>query len=317
MHYRVLGKTSIKVSEIGFGAWVIGTSMYGDLDREYSVKLIKTALDLGVNVFDTADMYGDGLSEKVLGEVLRGYDVNVFTKVGYEVGKLVNGRHVQNFSVNYIVNAVRESFRRLGRRITLLQLHNPPISVIRDKELHRALLKLVDEGYIEYLGVALGPETNVLSEGLVAIDEGYEAIMFVFNILEQEPGRTLIRRGMENAVGLITRVPHASNVLTDRQEMNFGSRDHRSLRDRDWLVRAVEFTNTRVRPIAKSLGMDLETLAIKYVLTYPINTVMVTATSIDELVKYVKAADGNYLNSDVIKTLEKLYAEFTEPIAVK
>jgi predicted aldo/keto reductase-like oxidoreductase len=66
MHYRVLGKTSIKVSEIGFGAWVIGTSMYGDLDREYSVKLIKTALDLGVNVFDTADMYGDGLSEKVL-----------------------------------------------------------------------------------------------------------------------------------------------------------------------------------------------------------------------------------------------------------
>jgi len=317
MHYRVLGKTGIKVSEIGFGAWVIGTSMYGDLDREYSVKLIKTALDLGVNVFDTADMYGDGLSEKMLGEVLRGYDVNVLTKVGYEVGKLVNGRHVQNFSVNYIVNAVRESFRRLGRRITLLQLHNPPISVIRDKELRRALLKLVDEGYIEHLGVALGPETNVLSEGLVAIDEGYEAIMFVFNILEQEPGKTLIRRGMENAVGLITRVPHASNVLTDRQEVNFGSRDHRSLRDRDWLIRAVGFTNTRIRPIAKSLGMDLETLAIKYVLTYPISTVMVTATSIDELVKYVNAADGNYLNSDVIKTLEKLYAEFTEPIAVK
>ncbi|ADY02088.1 aldo/keto reductase [Vulcanisaeta moutnovskia 768-28] len=66
MHYRVLGKTGVKVSEIGFGAWVIGTSMYGDLDREYSVRLIKTALDLGVNVFDTADMYGDGLSEKML-----------------------------------------------------------------------------------------------------------------------------------------------------------------------------------------------------------------------------------------------------------
>jgi len=68
-------------------------------------------------------------------------------------------------------------FRRLGRRITLLQLHNPPISVIRDEELRSALLKLVDEGYIEHLGVALGPETNMLSEGLAAIDEGYEAIM--------------------------------------------------------------------------------------------------------------------------------------------
>ena len=312
MHYRVLGRTGIRVSEIGLGAWVIGTDMYGAHDRERDIALIRTALDLGINTFDTADMYGEGLSEKILGEALRGYDVNVFTKVGYEVGKVVDGHHVQNFSINYIVHAVRESYNRLSRRITLLQLHNPPINVIMDRELHRALLKLVEEGYVEHIGVALGPETNILNEGLAAIDEGYEAIMFVFNILEQEPGRTLIRRGLENSVGLITRVPHASNVLTERQEVNFGPSDHRNLRSRDWVMKALEFTNTRIRPMAKSLGMDLETLAIKYVLSYPVGTVMVTATSPEELTKYANAADGNYLSNDTVKTLENLYEEFTK-----
>ncbi|WP_243679633.1 aldo/keto reductase [Vulcanisaeta souniana] len=292
--------------------------MYGGAhDRERDIALIRTALDLGINTFDTADMYGDGLSEKILGEALRGgYDVNVFTKVGYEVGKLINGRHVQNFSVSYIINAVRESFNRLGRRITLLQLHNPPINVIRDKELHRALLRLVEEGYVEHLGVALGPETNVLNEGLAAIDEGYESIMFVFNVLEQEPGKSLMRRGVEESVGLITRVPHASNVLTSKQEINFGPSDHRNLRSRNWLVKALGgFTNTRIKPIAQSLGMDLETLAIKYVLSYPVSTVMVTATNAEELMKYVGTADSDYLSDGVIKTLENLYEEFTKSIS--
>ncbi|BDR91899.1 aldo/keto reductase [Vulcanisaeta souniana] len=315
MHHRALGRTGIRVSEISFGAWVIGTDMYGAHDRERDIALIRTALDLGINTFDTADMYGDGLSEKILGEALRGYDVNVFTKVGYEVGKLINGRHVQNFSVSYIINAVRESFNRLGRRITLLQLHNPPINVIRDKELHRALLRLVEEGYVEHLGVALGPETNVLNEGLAAIDEGYESIMFVFNVLEQEPGKSLMRRGVEESVGLITRVPHASNVLTSKQEINFGPSDHRNLRSRNWLVKALGFTNTRIKPIAQSLGMDLETLAIKYVLSYPVSTVMVTATNAEELMKYVGTADSDYLSDGVIKTLENLYEEFTKSIS--
>ncbi len=181
--------------------------------------------------------------------------------------------------------------------------------------MHRALLKLVEDGYVEHVGIALGPETNILDEGLAAIDEGYESIMFVFNILEQEPGRTLIRRGAERSIGLITRVPHASNVLTSRQDINFRPNDHRNLRDRGgWLIKALNFTNTRIKPIAQSLGMDLETLAIKYVLSYPISTVMITATSIEELMKYVGAADGNYLNDDAVRALESLYAEFTKSL---
>ncbi len=159
------------------------------------------------------------------------------------------------------------------------------------------------------------PETNVLNEGLAAIDEGYESIMFVFNILEQEPGRSLIRRGVKESVGLITRVPHASNVLTSGQDINFKPNDHRNLRNRGgWLIKALEFTNTRIKPIAQSLSMDLETLAIKYVLSYPVSTVMVTAANAEELVRYVGAADGNYLSDDVIKSLESLYAEFTKSL---
>jgi aryl-alcohol dehydrogenase-like predicted oxidoreductase len=311
VQYRTLGKTGIKVSEIGFGAWVIGTDMYGTLNRDNWTRLIRTALNLGINVFDTADMYGDGLSEKVLGELLRGYDVNLFTKVGYEVGKKINNRHPQNFSPGYIEHAVRESFNRLGRRITLLQLHNPPLSIIRDKEVHRTLTKLVEDGLVEHIGIALGPEVNVLNEGLAAIEEGYETIMFVFNTLEQEPGRTLIHRGRERGTGLITRVPHASTALTEKPMTNFDPTDHRSLRNRDWLIRAVEFVSNRIRPIGRSLNMDLDTLALKFVLSYPIDTVIVTTTSVEELIKYADVSDGNYLPNDVIKLLEELYGEFT------
>lgn len=125
----------------------------------------------------------------------------------------------------------------------------------------------------------------------------------------------MIRRGAERSIGLITRVPHASNVLTSRQDINFRPNDHRNLRDRGgWLIKALNFTNTRIKPIAQSLGMDLETLAIKYVLSYPISTVMITATSIEELMKYVGAADGNYLNDDAVRALESLYAEFTKSL---
>jgi len=308
MRYRALGRTGLTVSEIGLGAWFIG-GMYGDVPLDDARAIIKRALDLGVNTFDTADVYGNGLSERVLGEELRGYDVNVFTKVGYNIYQRERGKVSQTFNPSYIRYAVSKSIERLGRRVNLLQLHNPPLNVIRDWEVHSALINLVKDGYVEHVGVALGPEVNVLNEGLAAIKEGYESIMFVFNALEQEPGRALIRAGVEGGVGLITRVPHASNVLTNNFTQSFPPSDHRSLRRRDWLIKAKAIVDEYVKPISDQLGITLSQLALKFVLSYPVSTVIVTVTSVKELEEYVEAADGGYLSPRVLGDLERLYDE--------
>ncbi|ABW01339.1 aldo/keto reductase [Caldivirga maquilingensis] len=305
MRYRVLGGTGLKVSEIGLGAWFIG-GMYGDVTVDEARAIIKKAIDLGINVFDTADVYGNGLSERILGEELRGYDAYVFTKVGYNIYEDKGSKHTQLFTPNYIKYAALQSIKRLGRRVSLLQLHNPPLEVIRSSGIHETLLGLVKEGYVDHIGVALGPEVNVLNEGLAAIESGYESIMFVFNILEQEPARTLVRLG-NGRVGLITRVPHASNLLTSGFTLNFKPGDHRNLRNREWLIRAKAIVDNYIKPISDQLGLTLSQLALKYVLSYPISTVMVTVTSVNELEEYCEAADGSYLNSSLVKSLEELY----------
>ncbi|WP_238377750.1 aldo/keto reductase [Caldivirga sp. MU80] len=153
------------------------------------------------------------------------------------------------------------------------------------------------------------PVVNVLNEGLAAIEEGYESIMFVFNALEQEPGRALIRAGVEGGVGLITRVPHASNVLTNNFTQSFPPSDHRSLRRRDWLIKAKAIVDEYVKPISDQLGITLSQLALKFILSYPVSTVIVTVTSVKELEEYVEAADGGYLSPRVLGDLERLYDE--------
>ena len=305
MKYRVLGGTGLRVSEVGLGAWFIG-GMYGEVTVDEARAIIRRAVDLGINVFDTADVYGNGLSERILGEELMGYDAYVFTKVGYNIYEGKGGRHTQSFTPDYIKYAALQSIKRLGRRVNLLQLHNPPLEVIRRSDIRETLLGLVKEGYVEHIGVALGPEVNVLSEGLAAMEFEYESIMFVFNILEQEPARTLVRLG-NGKVGLITRVPHASNLLTSNFTLSFKPGDHRNLRNSEWLIRAKAIVDEYVKPISDELGLTLSQLALKYVLSYPISTVMITVTSVNELEEYVKAVDGSYLNPSLVRRLEELY----------
>jgi aryl-alcohol dehydrogenase-like predicted oxidoreductase len=309
MRYRALGNTGIRVSEVSLGAWTIGTDMYGRLPREEAVRIIKKALDLGINLYDTSDAYGRGESERILGEVLRGYDVYVSTKVGYDIYSQAQGpRTPQRFDPEYLEFAVKRSLERLGRRyIDVLQLHNPPLHVIRDPGVFGAMRRIIECGLAMHIGIALGPEVNVLREGVEAMGMGYEVLMFVFNALEQEPARTLIRKGSGKGVGLMCRVPHASNVLTESLVPMFPQGDHRSLRRSDWLTRARRIVEDRLRPIATELGLTLDALAIKYVLSYPISTVLLTVTSVDELERYASSVDGKYLGGETLARIEKIY----------
>lgn len=300
----------LRISEIGFGAWVIGSGMYGDVGPGEARRLVEKAIDLGINFFDTADVYGRGKSEEILGELLAGReDVYVATKAGYDFYSSPE-RPPRRYDYEYLLFAARKSAERLRRTPDLLQIHNPPRDAVEAAASYLARLRGIAARYI---GVALGPEVQVLAEGRAALRAGYDSIMFVFNILEQEPGRTLIDEGRGRM--LLARVPHASEVLTDRFKPYFPPADHRSLRRPEWLKRAREIVEREVAPLARELGLTLGQYALKFVLSFPITSVLVTATTEEELEEYAEASDGKPLPEEHLKALAELWEKYKEELA--
>ncbi len=217
MKYRVLGKTGLKVSEVGFGAWAIGGNVhgnsYGPTDDKLSLAAIGKALELGCNFFDTADVYGHGHSEELLGQALGGHrsEVVIATKVG---GDFYHGTPRMNFTSDYLEFALGKSCERLGSDyIDLYQLHNPPVQLIKDGRVFKTLEKLKASGTIRHYGISI----HEPQEGLLAMRNGQiGAVQAVFNILRQEAKNQLFQEAAKNNVGIIAREPLANGFLAGK-----------------------------------------------------------------------------------------------------
>jgi aryl-alcohol dehydrogenase-like predicted oxidoreductase len=217
MRYRVLGKTGLRVSEVGFGAWAIGGNAhgnsYGPTDDKLSLAAIGRALELGCNFFDTADVYGHGHSEELLGQALRGHrsEVIIATKVG---GDFYHGTPRMNFNSDYLEFALGKSCERLGTDyIDLYQLHNPPVQLIKDDRVFKILERLKASGKIRHYGISIHDP----QEGLLAMRAGeLGAIQVAFNILRQEAKNQLFREATKNNVGIIAREPLANGFLAGK-----------------------------------------------------------------------------------------------------
>jgi len=217
MKYRVLGKTGLKVSEVGFGAWAIGGNAhgnsYGPTDDKLSLATIGRALDLGCNLFDTADVYGHGHSEELLGQALKEHrsEIIIATKVG---GDFYHGTPRMNFNSDYLEFALGKSCERLGTDyIDLYQLHNPPIQLIKDGRVFKILDRLKASGKIRHYGISIHDP----QEGLLAMRAGeLGAIQVAFNILRQEAKNQLFREATKNSVGIIAREPLANGFLAGK-----------------------------------------------------------------------------------------------------
>ena len=217
MKYRVLGKTGLKVSEVGFGAWAIGGNAhgnsYGQTDDKQSVEAVERAIDLGCNFFDTADVYGHGHSEDLLGQALREKrsEVVIATKVG---GDFYHGSPRMNFTAEYLEFALAMSCERLHTDyVDLYQLHNPPLQIIKDGRVFKTLEKLKASGKTRHYGISIhDPE-----EGLLAMRTGdVESIQVVFNLLRQEAKNQLFREATKNNVGIIAREPLSNGFLAGK-----------------------------------------------------------------------------------------------------
>ena len=222
MHYRKLGNTGITVSEIGFGAWAIGGAAdaggtplgWGRTNDDESLATIRRARELGVTFFDTADSYGFGRSESLLGIVLsrRRQEVVIATKVG--VVRDQDGRARKDFSRAHISHAVDGSLKRLRTDyIDLYQLHNPTVDELRRDDIHEAMDRLQEAGKIRFWGVSI----TTPDEGLEIIRRGWGyTLQVLYNVLNQAPAEELFPLAQEKGYGIIARVPLASGLLSGK-----------------------------------------------------------------------------------------------------
>jgi aryl-alcohol dehydrogenase-like predicted oxidoreductase len=222
MNYRELGRTHIKVSEVGFGGWPIGGAVeasgtpfgWGRTNDDESLAAIRRARDLGVNFFDTADSYGFGRSESLLGIVLsrKRQDAVIATKVG--VVRDPSGKLAKNFSKEHIFHAVDGSLKRLRTDyIDLYQLHNPTLDELRRDDIHEAMDRLQETGKIRYWGVSV----TTPEEGIEIVNRGWGyALQVLYNVLNQAPAQQLLPLAKEKGYGIIARVPLAAGLLSGK-----------------------------------------------------------------------------------------------------
>ena len=222
MEYDTLGSTGIEVSEVGFGAWVVGTDWWGDRTREQAVEMVQHAVDRDVTFFDTGDVYGHGDSEELVGEALAEVrdEVTVSTKVGYDFynnPQAGHGELPKKITPEWVHTALDRSLDRLGMdHVELLMLHNANVDEVTPDVLE-TLDELQEEGKVEAIGWALGPSIGWLADGDAAVENEFDVVQTVFNLFEQTPGQhfidTIRERGADTSV--IARVPHSSGLLNE------------------------------------------------------------------------------------------------------
>ena len=317
MKYSKLGNTDLTVSAIGFGVWTVSTTWWGINDEDEGVRLLRQAYDSGITLFDTADIYGNGLGETILARAFKDEreKIIIATKFGYDFYQHERSGHKelpQDFSPSFVRFAVDQSLRRLETDyIDLYQLHNPRIEAIEQDELFAVLEDLKNEGKIRYYGVALGPDIGWEKEGMVAMQKRrVPSLQIIYSILEQDPARKFFPVAKELGIGLLSRVPHASGLLdgTYRPGMVFSPTDHRSHRKQEWLETSLGKVAKLDFIYGQDSGRTISQAAMQFVLAQPtIASVLPNIVNEEQLREFVEAVDKPPLTNDEVARIADLY----------
>tara|TARA_Y100000590_G_scaffold464050_2_gene632459 strand:- start:273 stop:1274 length:1002 start_codon:yes stop_codon:yes gene_type:complete len=318
LKYRNLGETDLSVSEVAFGVWSVSTGWWGKVEKPDAINLLRNAHELGITLFDTADTYGLGFGEEILFESLRKvrHDIIIGTKFGYDLDAPREGHQKerpQNWSPEFVRKACESSLKRLGTDyIDIYQLHNPRLSTIQNDELFSLLDDLKSEGKIRWYGTALGPDIGWKDEGFCSMKERKVPIMqVIFSIIEQQPARDFFEVAKQQGTGLLSRVPHASEILTDqfadKSTVEFDPSDHRAHRKREWLDQAFA-KREKILFIADETGRTLAQAAIQFCLAETsIASILPNIVNQDQLNEYCRATDTPKLNSEELIELHRIY----------
>lgn len=305
MNYRKFGNTDLLVSEIGFGTWAIGGAAFvgkipigwGPSDDAVSAAAIHKALDAGINFFDTADFYGLGHSEELLGNTLGNRkDVLIASKVGQKVG--ANNTIEIDYTKEYVIKACDASLKRLKRdHIDFHQLHVARMQHLENGECIEAMQQLQKEGKIRYWGISLitfhpFPEADFFLAN--QIGQGFQ---LVFNLINQR-ALPIIQQAASKGYGIIARMPLQFGLLSGKIKPDtvFTADDHRSYRVVPPITEAtLQILKEQVWPLCEKYNTTASGLALSYILSYP---------EISTVIPGIRTPEHVGLNTDHLVTLE-------------
>ena len=321
MNFRKFSDLNWNVSEIGLGCWQIGWC-WGDISDNNVRKILKAALDNGVNFFDTSDMYGDGRSEKFLGEIIKNTSEKIY--VSTKLGRRVRGtNYSKGYKHEHMEEFIDRSLLNLGVEcIDLVQLHCPSIEILTKKETYELMDELVKKGKIQNYGVSV----HKISDALEAIkNPNVKSIQLVFNILRQRPAEDFFDEAKKKNVAIIARGPLASGLLAGNIDKNtkFAENDHRNYNiNGDSFDVGDTFSGVKlnkgleaVNELRKILpeNFTLSQLSIKWILMHDaVSVVIPGATNVNEVHMNSNTFDLDDISS-LMNNIKKIYDQLIKP----
>ncbi|MEW6507147.1 MAG: aldo/keto reductase [Bacteroidota bacterium] len=318
MNYRKLGRTGWNISEISFGAWAIGGT-WGSVDDKESLNALHKALDLGVNFIDTADVYGDGKSERLVAKLLKERKEKFY--VATKLGRRLNPHTFDGYNRKNLTEFVNRSLKNLQvDAIDLIQLHCPPTPVYYMPEVFEILDDIIKEGKLLFYGVSV----EKVEEALKAIEyPNVQSVQIIFNMFRQRPAELFFEQARKKEVGIIARVPLSSGMLTGKFTKNtlFEDDDHRKFNrngeafDKGETFSGIDFDKSlsAVEELKKICpkNMSLTQFALRWILMFDDVTCTIPgAKTFKQVEENVEAFRFPPLTKETIAMVKNIYNNF-------
>src|SRR5882724_1518120 len=322
MNYRALGRTPWKVSDISFGAWAIGGA-WGNVSDDESLAALNKAIDSGVNFLDTADVYGDGRSERLIAQLKksRKEEIIVATKAGRRLPK----QTVEGYSRANLIGWIEDSLHNLSTdTLDLVQLHCPPTELYNRPEVFGILDDLVKAGKIRYYGVSV----EKVDEAIKAIVyPNVQTVQIIFNCFRQRPAEIFFPKAKQKQVGILARVPLASGMLTGklRLDSQFAKDDHRNFNrhgqafDVGETFSGVDYKTglEAVEEIRQLLpaGISMSQFALRWILMFDAVTCAIPGgKNPAQVADNCQASNVPALNKETMTSIQRIYDEKIRPL---
>ncbi len=321
MNYRTLGKTDYRVSEIGYGAWSLGAD-WGDVSEEQALSTLASLPNAGITFIDTADVYGDGQSEKFIAKFKQTDNTQIH--IATKAGRRLQPHTAQGYTKENLMMFIERSLKNLNTNcLDLLQLHCPPTLVYYMPDVFEALDQMVEEKKIRHYGVSV----EKVEEALKAIEfPNVSTVQIIFNIFRQRPMELFFREAQKRSIGIIVRVPLASGLLTGKftRDSVFPKNDHRLYNrhgehfDVGETFAGVDFQTglsavEKLKEIIPS-GYTMPQFALKWILMQPaVSTVIAGGKTPSQVLENSKASDLPTLDSVTMEKVNEIYTTFIKP----
>lgn len=316
MEFRKLGKTGFNISEVSLGTWQLGSKWGEPFDEQDAIETLEAAYQSGVNYFDTADIYQDGLSEHAVGQFLKFHpEVHYSTKIG----RRIEPHTVANYTPDNLIAFVESSLNNMDvDSLDLVLLHCPPTAVYYDPTVFATLDELKAEGKIKNYGVSV----ERVEEAIKALQFDISAVEIIFNMFRLRPAENFFRLAQEHNVGILARVPLASGLLSGKYtaQTQFGKEDHRNFNrngesfDKGETFSGVDYLTgiKAADELKQRLGTnDLAGMALRYILMYDaVSAVIPGASKPEQITQNAAAAKLPAFTAEQMQIVTDVYNKY-------